>query len=84
MVNNVQGNVSYHYMDFTINNYPETVHKYLHQLGADSLVYSYSNIVKSAEMRVSDSYSGTINVSFQDTTKNSLLQLNDLLEIVLP
>jgi len=53
-------------------------------LGADSLVYSYSNIVKSAEMRVSDSYSGTINVSFQDTTKNSLLQLNDLLEIVLP
>ena len=84
LVNNVQGNVSYHYIDFTIKNYPETVHKYLHQLGADSLVYSYSNIVKSAEMRVSDSYSGTINVSFQDTTKNSLLQLNDLLEIVLP
>lgn len=80
----VNGYASYHYMDFTVGNYPTTAKAFLVEMGVLPLLESYSSIVKSAEMIVTDSYSGTIVMDFQDTTRNSLLQLNDLMEIVLP
>lgn len=78
------GNASYHYMDFTLKNYPETAIDYFDQMSVLPLLESYSNIVKSAEMVLTDSYTGSMVVDFQDTTKNSLFQLNELMEIVLP
>ena len=84
LVTKADGCASYHYMDFTIDNYPEMAQQYLKQMDVLSLVTSYSSIVQSAEMTLTDSYTGNIVIDFQDTTKNSLLQLNDLFEIILP
>ena len=67
-----------------MKNYPTTAKNFLTEMDALPLLESYSAIVKSSEMKVNDSYSGTFVVSFQDTTRNSLLHLNDLMEIVLP
>lgn len=78
------GVASYHYMDFTVKNYPSTAREFFSQMEVLPLLESYSSIVKSAEMSLTDSYSGSIVLEFQDTSKNSLLQLNELMEIVLP
>mgnify|MGYP003295206217 CR=1 FL=1 len=75
---------SYHYMDCTVKNYSQPLLDYLQQQNILSLVESYSSIVKSAKMYLTDTYSGNIVVDFQDTTKNSLVQLDYLLEIVFP
>ncbi|MCQ2608809.1 MAG: DUF4836 family protein [Bacteroidales bacterium] len=75
---------SYHYMDFTVADFPATMKDYLKEMDVLPLVEQYSSIVKSAEMRLSDSYKGTIVVELQDTTNNSLYQLNSLLNIILP
>jgi len=75
---------SYHYMDFTVAGFPQTMKDYLKEMDVLPLVEQYSAIVKSAEMRLSDSYEGSIVVDMQDTSCNSLYQLNSLLNIVLP
>lgn len=84
LVTKADGCASYHYVDFSIDNYPKMAKQYLEQMDVLPLVTSYSSIVKSAEMTLTDSYEGNIVVDFQDTSKNSLLQLNDLFEIILP
>lgn len=84
LVKKANGYASYQYMDFTVKNYPTTAKNFLTEMDALPLLESYSSIVKSSEIKLNDSYSGTVVVSFQDTTRNSLLQLNDLMEIVLP
>ena len=84
LVTKADGCASFHYVDFSIDNYPKMAKQYLEQMDVLPLVTSYSSIVKSAEMTLTDSYEGNIVVDFQDTSKNSLLQLNDLFEIILP
>ncbi len=75
---------SYHYMDFTVKNYSPVMRDYLQQMNVLPLVESYSAIVKSAKMNVSEDYNGTIVIDFQDTTENSLTQLDKLMQIIIP
>lgn len=75
---------SYHYMDFSVKNYPPSMKNYLKEMDVLPLVEQYSSIVKSAEMTLTDSYKGSISVEFQDTTENSLTQINKLLDIIIP
>ena len=75
---------SYHYMNFDVESYPQTMKDYLSKMNVLPLVVSYSKIVKSAKMTINDSYSGTIDIEFQDTTKNSLENMNKLLQIIIP
>lgn len=75
---------SYHYMDFTVKNYSPVMKDYLQQMNVLSLVESYSAIVKSAKMTVTEDYNGSIVVDFQDTTENSLTQLDNLMQIIIP
>lgn len=84
LVEKAHGKASYHYADFTIKNYPPLAREYLSKMAVLPLLETYSSIVKSAEMTISDSYQGNIIVDFQDTTKNSFYQLNELMEVVLP
>lgn len=75
---------SYHYMDFTVKNYSPIMRNYLEQMDVLSLVESYSSIVKSAKMNLTDDYNGSIIIDFQDTTENSLSQLDNLMQIIIP
>lgn len=79
-----KGLSSYQYLDFSIANYPETLCKYLEKMEILPLVTSYSSIVKSAEVCITNSYTGSVTIEFQDSTQNSLTQLQSLLQIVLP
>lgn len=75
---------SYHYMDFTVKNYSPVMRDYLQQMNVLPLVESYSAIVKSAKMNITEDYNGTIVIDFQDTTENSLTQLDRLMQIIIP
>lgn len=75
---------SYHYINYDVRSYPQTMKDYLAKMNVLPLVESYSSIVKSARMTINDSYSGSIDIEFQDTTQNSLYQMSKLLEIIIP
>lgn len=75
---------SYHYMNFDVESYPQTMKDYLSKMNVLPLAESYSKIVKSAQMSITDSYSGSIEIEFQDTTQNSLYNISKLVELIIP
>lgn len=71
-------------MNFDVESYPQTMKDYLSKMNVLPLAESYSKIVKSAQMSITDSYSGSIEIEFQDTTQNSLYNISKLVELIIP